>query len=136
MEKPEECIIFLLAKAYQRAHGILKVHLKDFGLTTLQQLILAVVEREEGLSAGEIGARLTLDSATVSGTLERMAESGWIIKEPDADDRRVVRVRLTSKARELGASLREARQQANQEVLEGLSLEEKVLLKRLLRDLR
>jgi DNA-binding MarR family transcriptional regulator len=136
MENHEDCIIFLLAKAYQRAHGILKVHLKDFGLTTLQQLILAVVEREEGLSAGEIGARLTLDSATVSGTLERMAESGWITKEPDPDDRRVVRVRLTAKARGLGASLHDARQQANQAVLGGLSLEEKILLKRLLRDLR
>lgn len=136
METPDECVIFLLAKAYQRAHGILKAQLKDFGLTTLQQLILAVVEREEGLSAGEIGARLTLDSATVSGTLERMAESGWITKEPDADDRRVVRVRLTAKARELAAGLHQAREQANQEVVGGLSLEEKVLLKRLLRDLR
>ncbi|MFZ5585680.1 MAG: MarR family winged helix-turn-helix transcriptional regulator [Thermodesulfobacteriota bacterium] len=136
MENHEDCIIFLLAKAYQRAHGILKVHLKDFGLTTLQQLILAVVEREEGLSAGEIGARLTLDSATVSGTLERMTDSGWITKETDPDDRRVVRVRLTAKARELGASLHDARQQANQAVLGGLSQEEKILLKRLLRDLR
>lgn len=132
----EDCVIYLLAKAYQRGHGILKEHLKAYGLTVVQQLILAALAQEEGLSAGEIGQMLVLDSATVSGTLERMADNGWITKETDHNDRRVMRIRLTPKARELNQRLGQARQESNREFLAPLSLEEKLLLKRLLRDLR
>ncbi len=136
MDTPEDCTIFLLAKAYQRAHGILKDRLRGYGLTNLQFLILGALAEEDGLNVGEIGQRLVLDSATLSGTLDRMAENGWINKEADPHDRRVVRVFLSSKARQLSEELREVRAQGNQEVLKNLSLEEKVLLKRLLRDLR
>ena len=136
MYSHEDCVVFLLAKAYQRAHGIIKERLKPLGLTPLQQLILGVLMAEDGLSAGEIGQRLVLDSATLSGTLERMVEKGWIVKEVDPDDRRALRIFLSDKARNLDASLGQAREQVNQEILAELSLEEKILLKRLLRDLR
>ena len=136
MESYEDCIVFLLAKAYQRAHGILKDRLRPHGLTNVQFLILGVLGQEDGVSAGEIGQRLVLDSATLSGTLDRMSDNGWITKEPDPHDRRVVRVFLAPKARQLFDSLREVRVEGNQEVLKNLSQEEKVLLKRLLRDLR
>jgi DNA-binding MarR family transcriptional regulator len=136
METYEDCIVFLLAKAYQRAHGILKDRLRPYGLTNVQFLILGTLGEEDGLSAGEIGQRLVLDSATLSGTLDRMSDNGWITKEPDPHDRRVVRVFLAHKARELNESLLKERVEGNQEVLKNLNLEETLLLKRLLRDLR
>ncbi|MCA1988860.1 MAG: MarR family transcriptional regulator [Desulfarculus sp.] len=136
MESFEDCIVFQLAKAYQRAHGILKEHLRPYGLTSVQRLILGVLEEEDGLAAGEIGQRLVLDSATLSGILERMADNGWISKEPDPNDRRVVRIFTTAKAKGLVNELRQAVIDSNQAVLSPLSLEEKILLKRLLRDLR
>lgn len=136
MDNHEDCIVFLLAKAYQRAHFLIKDRLKPLGLTPLQQLILGVLHLEDGLSAGEIGQRLVLDSATLSGTLDRMVERGWITKEVDPNDRRMLRIFLTAKAKEVDRSLGEVRAQANQEILRGLSMEEKLLLKRLLRDMR
>lgn len=136
MDSHEDCTIFLLAKAYQRAHYIIKERLKPLGLTPLQQLILAVLQQEDGLNAGDIGQRLVLDSATLSGTMERLADKGWITKDVDPNDRRALRVFLTPKAKEMETSLAEARLAANQELLRGLSLEEKLLFKRLLRDLR
>lgn len=130
-----DCIIFLLAKAYQKAHGNFKKRLHSYGLTPVQHLILEALWQEEGLSAGDIGKRLVLDSATLSGVLDRMAEAGWVIKKTDHDDKRFLRVYLADRARELKDSLVEERKQINEEVLGCLSLEEKVLLKRLLRDL-
>ena len=132
----EECTIYLLSKAYQRAYAELKERLKPYGLTPVQQLVLAALWKEDGLTAGEIGKRIVLDSATISGTLERMAAAGWISKEPDPDDGRAVRVRLTDKGRALDEEITQARFEANEALLTKLSLEEKVLLKRLLRDLR
>lgn len=136
MAQYDDCIIFLLAKAYQKAYGNFKRHLLPHGLTPVQHLILESLWEEEGLSAGDIGKKLVLDNATLSGVLDRMTEKGWIVKEPDDEDKRFIRVYLTDKARKLKPLLIEKRELANDEILSGLSLEEKVLLKRLLRDVR
>jgi len=132
----EDCIIFLLAKAYQRAFGNLKKRLQGYDLTPPQHLILEALWDEEGISAGDICKRLVLDSATVSGVLDRMADGGWVVKKTDEEDNRFLRIYLSSKAKELRSLLVEQRKQSNEEILSGLTLEEKVLLKRLLRDVR
>ena len=71
MTQYEDCIIFLLAKAYQKAHGNFKEHLLPYGMTPVQHLILETLWEEEGLTASEIGKRLVLDNATLSGVLDR-----------------------------------------------------------------
>ncbi|CAO0820142.1 MarR family transcriptional regulator [Desulfarculales bacterium] len=135
MELYEDCIIFLLAKAYQRVHAIHKELLRPYGLTAVQHLILGALSIEDGQSAGEIGQKLVLDGATLSGTLDRMAGNGWISKGTDSADRRMVRISLTPKAKNLAQVLHAVRVGSNQKFLKHLSLEEKLLLKRLLKDL-
>jgi DNA-binding MarR family transcriptional regulator len=105
MKSYDDCIIFLLAKAYQKAHGKIK-------------------------------RRLVLDGATLSGVLDRLTSGGWIIKESDADDKRVLRNYLTSKSKDLKPKLSETRNQTNEELLRAFTIEEKVLLKRFLRDMQ
>ena len=132
----ENCIVFLLAKAYQKAHGNLKKRLHPYGLTPIQNLILEALREEDGLSAGDIGRKLLLDNATLSGVLDRLADRGWIEKQTDPNDKRLLRICLTSKAKALQQELGEERDKANEEILHRLSGEETVLLKRLLRDLQ
>ena len=136
MPQYDDCIIFLLAKAYQKAHGDFKKRLLPYGLTPIQYLILEALWQEEGVSAGDIGKKLVFDGATLSGVLDRMAERGWIHKETDHDDKRALRIYLTEKSRGLKSELKEQRDVANEAILSGLTLEEKVLLKRLLRDVK
>lgn len=131
----EDCILFLLGKAYYNARRRLKRRLLAYGLTPMQHLVLELLFKEEGLSAGNIGQKLFLDSATLSGVLHRLGRKGWITKEADSEDRRFVRICLTDEGRELKPSIIGERARINEEVLAGLTLEEKVLLKRLLRDL-
>jgi len=130
-----DCTIFLLAKAYQKAHGRFKDVLKPYGLTNLQHLVLEGLWYDAGQTAAELGKLLVMDKATLSGVLDRMAEADWIEKRPDPDDRRVVRLFTTPKADGQKAELIALRQKANEELLARFSLEEQVLLKRLLRDL-
>lgn len=132
----EDCIVYLLGKAYQRAHALLKRRLAVYGLTPVQQLVLGALCEEEGISAGDLGKKLVLDPATLSGILERMAERDWIVKEIDPNDKRLLRIFLTDKSRGMEQTCVEERDEANEEILRNLSLEEKVLLKRLLKDLR
>lgn len=136
MTQYEDCIIFLLAKAYQKAHGNFKRHLLPYGITPVQHLILEALWVEEGLTASEIGKRLVLDNATLSGILDRMSEKGWVLKATDDTDKRFIRIYLTDKAKKLKPSILAEREKSNEEILGRLTLEEKVLLKRLLKDIR
>jgi DNA-binding MarR family transcriptional regulator len=130
-----DCTIFLLAKAYQKAHGRFKEMLKPYGLTNLQHLVLEGLWYEEGQTAAELGKLLVMDKATLSGVLERLSEAGWIEKRPDPGDRRVVRLFPAAKARKLKEELIALRRKANTDLLSPFSLEEQVLLKRFLWDL-
>jgi len=134
--KYEDCIIFLLAKAYQKAHAHFKKRLVPYGLTPIQHLILEALWLKDGQSAGDIGKKLVLDGATLSGVLDRLAAGDWITKEPDPDDKRILRIFLASKCKHLRPRLSEERNRANEEIMHKLTLEEKVLLKRLLRDVQ
>ena len=136
MKTYDDCIIFLLAKAYQKAHGDFKRRIQSYGLTPIQHLILEVLWGEDGLSASDIGKKLVLDGATLSGVLDRLAGGGWISKESDAEDKRVLRNFLTPRSKELKPKLSEARDLTNEDLLKPFSFEEKVLLKRLLRDMQ
>ena len=136
MTEYEDCIVFLLAKAYQKAQGNAKKRLQAYGLTPIQNLVLEALWEEEGLSASDIGARLVLDSATVSGVLDRMVEGQWIIKMVDEEDNRFLRIYPSSKANQMKSLLIEQRKLSNEDILRDLTLEERILLKRLLRDIR
>ena len=130
-----DCTIFWLAKAYQKAHGDFKEILKPYGLTNLQHLVLEGLWYEEGQTAAELGKMLVLDKATLSGVLDRMHENGWIAKRRDPDDRRVVRLFPAPKAERCKTELIALRRDANEALLADFSLEEQVLLKRMLKDL-
>ncbi len=131
----EDCFIFLAAKVYQKAHSNFKKQLQQYDLTPMRHLVLEALWNEEGLTAGEIARRLVLDNATLSGVIDRMVKTGWIVKQADPDDKRAMQIFLTPKAKEMKSPILKERIKANEESLSPLSLEEKVFLKRLLKDL-
>jgi DNA-binding MarR family transcriptional regulator len=129
-----DCIVFLLAKAYQKSQKNLKQRLRSYGLTSVQALILETLWEEDGLTASLIAKRLTLDNATVSGVLERLAEGDWIVKQIDHADKRMSRIFLSDKAHVMEQPLTDIRNQTNDSLMTGFSMEERVVLKRLLKD--
>jgi len=131
----QDVILFTLSKSYQKVYGIFKGRLQSYGLTPMQALVLHALYEEEGLSAGELGKRLALDSATLSGVLDRMAESGWIIKNVK-EDRRALNIRLSDKSRQYRDKFLKETEEVNHEVLSIFNTEEKLLFIRMLKDLR
>ena len=131
----QDVILFTLSKAYQKVYGIFKGRLQSYGLTPMQALVLHALYEEEGLSAGELGKRLALDSATLSGVLDRMAENGWIIKNVK-EDRRALNIRLSDKSRQYRDKFLKETEEVNHEVLSIFNTEEKLLFIRMLKDLR
>lgn len=134
-EDSPDCTVFLLGKAYQKAHGEFKKRILPYGLTSMQHLVLEGLWYQEGVTASELGKRLILDKATLSGVIDRMVDAGWIIKKQDAEDLRVYRLFPSVRANEMKELLIDERKKANEDLLAGFTLEEQVLFKRLLRDL-
>lgn len=130
-----ECMVFLLGKAYQKAHSDFNRRLRPYGLTNMQHLVLEGLWYQPGMTATELSRLLILDKATLSGVLERMSDTGWIVREPHPEDRRVQRIYPSDHANRLKPELIAKRQEANQEILEAFTPEERLLFKRFLRDI-
>jgi DNA-binding MarR family transcriptional regulator len=130
-----DCTFFFLAKAHQRAHGLLKKELTPYGLTNMQHLILEGIWFQEGATAAELGKLLILDKATLSGIIDRLDEGGWIEKRPDKTDKRVFRLYPSPRADTLKEELIAVRKKGNDRLLAAFTMEEKIIFKRLLRSL-
>jgi MarR family transcriptional regulator, organic hydroperoxide resistance regulator len=68
-----------------------------------QQYILRCLWEEDGLAPGEVARRLGLSTPTVTRAGMRMEAAGLLERRPDPKDRRLVRLVLTDKGRELEA---------------------------------
>ena len=66
-----------------------------------QQFILRSLWAEDGLTPGELARRLGLATPTVTRATARMEASGLVRRVPDDRDRRLVRLQLTRRGREL-----------------------------------
>ena len=130
-----DCTFFFLAKAHQKAHGLLKKKLIPYGLTNMQHLILEGLWYHEGATAAELGKLLILDKATLSGIIDRLDDAGWIEKRPDENDKRAIRLYPSIKADDLKEELIDVRKKGNDLLLADFTMEEKIIFKRLLRTL-
>jgi DNA-binding MarR family transcriptional regulator len=77
-------------------------------LGTSQVKVLFLLRASDAMRIGAIGRALQVQKASVSETVDRLEAQGLVAREPDPDDRRSVRVRLTSSGRELSDRLRSA----------------------------
>lgn len=74
---------------------------KPLGLTRSQFSVLAHLGRHpgEGMNQSEIAAALEVGKVTLGGLIDRLEASGLVRRELSGEDRRVKRIRLTTKGR-------------------------------------
>jgi MarR family transcriptional regulator, organic hydroperoxide resistance regulator len=116
MERVEDCISFLVNKAVQQVTRRAREKLAPFKVTPTQYAILKILWERDGQSGAEIGQRLVIDSATVTGVADRLEAAGLVRRVADPEDRRVQRLFLTGPARVLQAPLDAAMDGLNAEV--------------------
>lgn len=75
--------------------------LQSLGLTYPQYIVLMTLWAEDGLSVSTLGARVALDSGTLTPLLKRMAQAGWLQRRRGVDDERQVFIHLTAEGRAL-----------------------------------
>src|SRR5215831_13901849 len=72
--------------------------LTTFGLTGVQLGLLNRLARADGLVQAELGRRMAIEPATLTGILQRLEREGWVRRSCDLENRRLQRVWLTEKA--------------------------------------
>ena len=132
MDRIEDCLSFYLGKAYQRVTQSAKQRLAPYGITPVQYALLKVLWEKDQQSGAELGERLLLDSATMTGIIDRLEHAGLIERKAHETDRRVNRVALTARGRELQAPLDREMDLMNQDFLNAFPPEERKLLRNLL----
>ena len=105
MDRLEDCISFLTGKAAQQVARRARERLARHGVTPAQYALLKLLWERDGQSGAELGARLVLDSATMTGLADRLAAAQLIERRADSGDRRVQRLFLTADGRALEAPL-------------------------------
>lgn len=100
-------LCFPLYAAARNVTGLYTPWLKPLGLTYTQYIVLLVLWEKDGISVTEIGERLMLDNGTLSPLLKKLEQAGYITRQRDREDERVVIIRLTEDGRILQEKARD-----------------------------
>ena len=101
---------------YSASHAMTKTYkpmLDRLGLTYPQYLVMLVLWEHDAILVKEIGARLFLDSGTLTPLLKRLEANGLVSRNRDPHDERQVRIVLSDQ----GRALRTQAQQIPEQVL-------------------
>ncbi|MCR9213069.1 MAG: MarR family transcriptional regulator [Proteobacteria bacterium] len=93
--------IYSAGHAFNRAYHPM---LKELGLTYPQYIALTVLWEQDGLSVGEMGEKLKLESSTLTPLLKRLEKLGHVARKRGTTDERQVFVTLTKSGRDLKKS--------------------------------
>ena len=90
-----------LARCYQTFARALSGRVADYGLTTAQWGVLEALHHLGPLPLGELAGKLLVTGGNVTYVMDRLEEQGLVVRDRSAEDRRVVRARLTGEGRYL-----------------------------------
>ena len=95
--------------------------LKPLNVTRSQWWVLAYLSREDGMTQSQLAEELDLGKVAVGGLIDRLEKTGLLRREADASDRRVNRVFLEPKSKQLISRMRKVSHRMNEQILGGLN---------------
>ncbi len=99
--------------------------LSRYGVTTSQGEALLAFSDDSRASMNELSRTLGLANSTMTRMVENLVARGFVRRTEDDQDRRVVRVALTTEGRKLQGSLKEARREIQRLILSGIRVEDR-----------
>ena len=99
LDRIVETIIFLVTESRRIARDVAA----GYGVTPTQLSVLKLLHEIGDLRLGDLSRRIQAQNSTVTGIVDRMEEAGLVERVRSADDRRVWRIALTARGREVAA---------------------------------
>ncbi|MBE1160026.1 MarR family winged helix-turn-helix transcriptional regulator [Dyella acidiphila] len=97
----DEQLCFALYAASRRMTATYRPLLEALDLTYPQYLVMLVLWERDGVTVRELGARLQLDSGTLTPLLKRLEQAGLLARQRRQSDEREVEITLTDSGRKL-----------------------------------
>ena len=133
--KIEDCIFYQLSKANQAGARFLSENLAPFGVTGVQGVVLNFLLDADEVTSRQLGQRTKLDSATLTGILDRLEATELVERRAHPVDRRAILVCLTKRGKKVAAHVHATILRANRELMAGFEAEEEKALRRMLQRL-
>ena len=119
---------FIIAKIHQIANRIFNKMLKEYGLDELnsgQGRILFALWQKDDVSIHELSLKTQLTKSTLTTMLDRLENASFLKREPDKDDRRIFKVKLSENSKRLQKKYEEISKKMT-EVFYGTLTEEEI----------
>ena len=120
----QDSLGFLINGLARLMRSALETRLQDTSLSPTTWTVLVALGEEDGLSQTDLSRRTFLDGATITRTLDQLAELSYIERHRDNIDRRVQKVVLTEKGRKAYQRAVRYGKEVNLEAINDLSAKE------------
>ena len=124
-----------LAMTFNVLYHEIKTELSKEKLTVPQLDIISCLDRSKGLPLSELAERLLVTGGNITGIIDRLERDGYVYRERDKKDRRIVRALLTEKGFDLYKSFLPRYKEVMRKINSVLTTEERQQLQRLLKKL-
>ena len=124
----DEHIGFLLSDVARLMRTSFDRRVRRLGLTRAQWLVLTRLSRRPGASQSELADMLEVERATAGRMVDRLERKGWVVRRPDASDRRINRLFLSSEADMIRAGMLHIADQTLEDALAPLVAAERAVL--------
>ncbi len=125
-----------LAHSVKRLYHLMGQHfnevLRPYGVARSQWYMLFYIHQSGGLAQKDLQGILQVESATLTAAINVLEKKGWVMRTPNATDRRINELQLTPAGRKLWEALPDPIMEIRQRMLKGISVEEEELARRIL----
>ncbi|MBD8556394.1 MarR family transcriptional regulator [Rhizobium sp. CFBP 8762] len=123
----------LVVQVARSMRTLLTRNLTESGLYAGQDGVMLALAETDGLTAGQLAARLGVKAPTMTRTIGRMEAQAFVERRADEEDARLTKVYLTAGGRTFLSGIEQAGKAAEARALEGLTDKEVKNLLKLLR---
>ncbi|KAB7896670.1 winged helix DNA-binding protein [Rouxiella sp. S1S-2] len=96
----------------------------NYDITHMEAKVLSYLGRYPGAVQGDLSRFMERDKAQLARLIKGLRDKGLLTSDPDADDRRIMRLTLTEAGREVKKIMHLQGQELKKVAIEGLSEEE------------
>lgn len=129
MEAHNDTLGVLLIEAAKAIRKTFERRANPVGLSSAQWRLLVVLGKLGQTSQSRLAETLDIEPISVSRMLDRMEAAGWVIRQPDPNDRRAKIVVPTDRAREIHVLVRDIADQIYADALATVPAADQPVLK-------
>ncbi|NHN31009.1 MarR family transcriptional regulator [Paenibacillus sp. S3N08] len=128
-------IRIILGKMWSQMRRDCSQSLRELHIHVGQEHALCQLWQEEGITQIQLSERLGCEPPTTSNMIKKLEEYGLVHRQQDEADARITRVYLTDEGRALEQPIKQMWQKQQEKLLDGIHLEERLLLRRVLQQM-